>query len=239
MTTKPKPESNTDAAKPNSKAASAVVPDWSRIELDYRAGIKPLRQIASEHGVSHTAIGKRAKRDDWQRDLAVRIQAKAEELVSREAVSRQVSTETRVSEREIVEANALAVATVRLSHRKDITRSRRIVMSLFDELEYQTGADNVAMLEELGELMRSEGDNGQDRLNDLYQKIVSLPGRAKTMKDLGESLRVMIMLERQAFGLDDKEGLQADALSTLLNRVTSGNANSFAPVADDPEHDEG
>ena len=35
-------------------------PDWERIELDYRAGMKTLRQIADEHGLTHGAINKRA-----------------------------------------------------------------------------------------------------------------------------------------------------------------------------------
>lgn len=42
-------------------------PDWEKIELDYRAGIKTLREIAADHGISHQAINKRAKRDGWAR----------------------------------------------------------------------------------------------------------------------------------------------------------------------------
>lgn len=86
----------TSAAKPTSKAASAVAPDWERIELDYRAGIKPLRQIASENGISEGAIRKRAKRDDWSRDLSVKIQTKAEELVRKDAVRSEVRTESKL-----------------------------------------------------------------------------------------------------------------------------------------------
>ena len=53
--------------------------DWERIEVDYRAGIKTLRDIAQEHGITHGAITKRSKRDDWVRDLTAKIQAKAAE----------------------------------------------------------------------------------------------------------------------------------------------------------------
>jgi len=42
-------------------------PQWECIELNYRAGIKSLRQIAGEQGISEGAIRKRAKRDDWSR----------------------------------------------------------------------------------------------------------------------------------------------------------------------------
>ena len=215
------------------------MPDWERIELDYRAGVLTLRQIGTAHGITHGAVTKRAKRDGWERDLAAKIQAKADALVSKAVVSKLVSTGTSVSERQVVEANALAIADVRLAHRSDINRTRSITMSLLYELECQTGADNVAMLEQLGELMRSEDDHGNDRLNDLYQKIVSLPGRAKTMKDLGESLRVLVALERQAFGLDDKDSRPVDALTSLIEGITSRNNNGFEPVQDDPERDEG
>ncbi len=58
---------------------------WERIEPDYRAGSKSLRQIAAEQGISEEAIRKRAKRDDWSRDLLERIQDKAEQLLRKDA----------------------------------------------------------------------------------------------------------------------------------------------------------
>lgn len=210
-------------------------PDWEKIEADYRAGIKTLRQIAGDHGITEGAIRKRAKRDGWERDLSAKIQQKADALVRKESVRSEVRTEPAISEREIIDANAQAIVSVRLSHRKDIQRSRRITMALLEELEQQTGAENVALLEQMGELLRSEDDKGQDKLNDLYHKIISLPGRAKTMKDLGESLRVLVTLERQAFGLDDKDTKPQDALTTLLQSIAGANSSAFRPVAHDPE----
>ena len=77
------------------------------------------------------------------------------------------------------------------------------------------------------------------KLNDLYQKIISLPGRAKTMKDLGESLRVLVTLERQAFGLDNV-GADGEAQNgptkqltdaeraVRLSRLMSGNPEALA-----------
>lgn len=194
------------AALPAGRVANNVQADWERIELDYRAGIKTLRQIADEHGITHGAINKRAKRDGWERDLGVKIQAKADALVSREAVSSQVSMDTKLRERAVIDANAQAVAEIRLAHRRDIHRARRVTNSLMDELERMVGAENVALLEELGELMRQPDDNGQDKLNDLYMKVISLPERGKTMKTLAESLRILVDMERQAFGMDTKTG---------------------------------
>lgn len=62
-------------AQPSQKAA----PDWERIEADYRAGLLSVREIAASNGVSHVAIGKRAKRDGWERDLQAKIKAKADD----------------------------------------------------------------------------------------------------------------------------------------------------------------
>ena len=157
-------------------------------------------------------------------------------MVSKATVSKQVSTETKVSERQVVEANAIAIADVRLAHRRDIHRTRSITMALLEELEQHTGAENVAMLQSLGDMLRDEDEYGRDKLNDLYQKIISLPGRAKVMKDLGESLRVLVALERQAFGLDDKDNAPVDALTSLLHGIAKTSGNAFAPVADDPDH---
>jgi hypothetical protein len=57
--------------------------DWERIEGDYRAGLKTLRQIAGEHGITHTAVKKRADRDGWVRDLSAKIKARVDDLVSK------------------------------------------------------------------------------------------------------------------------------------------------------------
>lgn len=186
------------------KAAGVVAPapDWERIELDYRAGIKTLRQIAGENGISHGAINKRAKRDGWERNLSEKINAKAEALVSKALVSTQVSTETKIAEKQLIEANAQAVADIRLAHRRGIHRARRLANALLEELEKQTG--QVPELQELGELLRSPDERGTDKLNDLYQAIISLPERSKTMKVLADSLRITVDMERQAFGMDAK-----------------------------------
>lgn len=185
-------------------APGPVAVDWERIELDYRAGIKVLRQIAGENGISEGAIRKRAKRDDWTRDLSERIQEKADQLVRNEAVRNLVRKESSVSERVLVEANAQDQASVRLSHRKDIQRKRAIVASLMDELEAQVGPDNAAVLADLGVMLRNPDENGQDKLNDLYRRVISLPERARTAKTLAETLRITVDMERQAFGMDAK-----------------------------------
>lgn len=212
-------------------------PDWVRIELDYRAGVKSLRQIASEHDISDTAIRKRAKRDEWERDLAPKIQAKADALVRRAQVRAEVRSLQTVAEKELVDANAQAIADVQLSHRKDIARTRSVTMALLSELELQTGAENVALLEQLGDLLRKPNAKGEDKLNDLYHKIIALPSRSKTAMDLSNSLRVLVEMERKAFGMDKPHEEQAqDTLKAVLYDIAQGNNSAFLPVRDDPEY---
>ena len=226
-----------DTESNNSVPRKAI--DWESVEMQYRAGIRSLKDIGAEFGVSDAGIIKRAKREGWERDLQAKIQAKAEAKVSASLVSAEVSALTKATERQIVEANAQAVADVRLAHRHDIQRKRSIVARLMDELEAQVGPENASMLADLGEMMRSPDDAGQDKLNDLYRRIISLPERAKTAKTLAETLRITVDMERQAFGMDKDQGPAADPLTSLLKTITGGTDSAFKPVAQDPEHDEG
>jgi hypothetical protein len=204
----------------DAESSRKTAPDWERIEVEYRAGVRSLREIAAEHGISHGAINKRAKRDRWERDLSAKIQAKADALVSKAEVSKQVSTETLVTEREVIDANAQAIVQVRMTHRKDIARSRSIVMAMMVELEASCGAENAELLASLGDMMRSPDEYGRDKLNDLYQAVVSLPGRAKTMKDLASSLAVLIDKEREAFAIGAKHQGNEDSAAGPTKTLT-------------------
>jgi uncharacterized membrane protein YheB (UPF0754 family) len=198
-----------------------AAPDWERIEADYRAGLLSVREIAVAHGVSHVGIAKRAKRDGWTRDLSKRIQDKAEQLVTTRTVTNELPEERAVTDRAIVEANAEVIANIRLAHRKDISRSRTLAMALLAELEQQTGS--IDLFEQLGELLRSPDDKGIDKLNDLYQKVISTPGRIDGMKKLAETLKNLIGLEREAYGLKTGEDGGGEDVPTSLDHFYGAN----------------
>lgn len=177
-------------------------PDWEAIESAYRAGLMSLREIASQHNISEGAIRKRAKRDDWSRDLQAKIQERAEDLVRKKEVRKKVRSEGAFSERVLIEATAEVIATVRMEHRGDIRRARELTNTLFDELGAQCA--DVSALEQLGDIMFDPDDKGRDRLNEIYQKVISLPSRVKSMKDLSDSLKTLIGLEREAYSIENK-----------------------------------
>ncbi|EOV2671146.1 hypothetical protein U9W90_000274 [Enterobacter hormaechei] len=203
-------------------------PDWEAIETAYRAGVMSLREIASQHGISEGAIRKRAKRDDWSRDLNAKIQQKADDLVRKQEVRKQVRNESTLTERVLIEATAEVIATVRMEHRGDIRRARELTNTLFDELGAQCA--DVSALEQLGDIMFDPDDKGRDRLNEIYHKVISLPSRVKSMKDLSDSLKTLIGLEREAYSIENKAETQEVTHNVMLV-PTSDNVDDWEAAA--------
>jgi hypothetical protein len=185
-------------------------PDWERIEADYRAGALSLREIATKDGhVTEGAIRKRAKKLEWTRDLAARISAKADDLVRKETVRKegtQLKIANPAADRLIVEANAEAIARVRLSHRTDISKARSLCLALLGELE--VASQEALTIQQLADLLdkAEKGDDGEgkglsDSIWKALDRAMQLPGRAGTLKALSDSLRTLITLEREAWGL--------------------------------------
>lgn len=167
--------------------------EWNQIEQDYRAGIKTLRVIAGEHGITEGAIRKRAKRDDWSRDLTAKIAERADELVRKEEVRSEYA---KLNERTVIEANAQMQANIMLAHRKDVPRVRGLLTKLLAELEGATDARDD--LEHIGEILNG-GDEA--KMAELFRKLNSLPGRIDSGKKLADALKVAVSLERDVFGI--------------------------------------
>lgn len=176
--------------------------DWEGIEQQYRAGIKTLRQIAEDFGISHVAITKRAKRDNWVRDLSAKIAAAVEDKVTRAKVTKTVTKEQRVTENAIVEANAQTIAEKVLSQQRVVKKSVSFAESLLDEaIKVGVATED---LDKLGELMAAPDENGHDKLNELYKKIISMPGRVDAGKKIIEMLKVAVELERKVLRIKDE-----------------------------------
>lgn len=215
------PKSTSQAS---TKKITRKVADWEAIEREYRAGLKSLREIGRDYGVSHVAVKKRADRDGWDRDLSAKIKARAEALVTKAEVNAEVTAETKAADQAIVEANATAIMRVRLAHRKDIARARSLAMNLLSELE-QT-AEATPLIERLEAVLAK--DLGADPITmrkraDLLQKVLDLPSRTGTMKALADTMTKLIALEREAYSLatnpDDDKGDVGDQVADLLRQI--------------------
>jgi len=208
-------------------ATKKPVIDWDAVEPHYRAGIRSLKDMAAEFGCSDAAIIKHAKAHKWSRNLKAKIQQRAAEKVSAAMVSAEVSALTKVTENLRIEVESEVQSRITLSHRADITRGRKLTMALMEELEMQTGS--AEDFEKLGELMAAPDDKGFDKLNELYRKVISTPGRIDSVKKISETLKNLIALEREAFGLDSaKPQTPGDALDNLLSAL-DGRTASLIP----------
>lgn len=184
--------------------------DWNGIEIAYRAGIKSLKAIGTEFGISNAGVLKRAQREGWTRDLSARIKAATEAKVNATLVNAPL---TAIREDQVVEAGANLQAEVVLSQRKDIKRSRELGVKLFAELEAMT--DSKELIAELGEIahMKLSGEVGEklaDKIMDTFNKVTSFGGRVSNYKALADAIKTMVGLERQAYGLADNANGAAD-----------------------------
>lgn len=211
----------------DTKKQRAAAVDWLIVEKDYRAGIKTLRKIADEHGVTHGAINKRAKRDGWDRDLSGKIHAKAESLVSKAAVSNEVSEEKLVTERQIIEANAHAVAHVDLTNRKDVLRGMDVSRQHIEELAALNDPTFRERLEWLGQIMDESGKDEEtgrdvkDKVNELYRYIIDMPGRVKMAKEVAAAVGVYVPMMRKIYKLDAEANSGASAVEDLLHKLSN------------------
>ncbi|MDD0837899.1 hypothetical protein PSQ40_04875 [Curvibacter sp. HBC61] len=211
MNDKPEPQANANQTADGAAATARPPVDWERIEADYRAGILSLREIASLHpGTNHVAITRKAKALGWTKDLNAKIRARAEELVTKQAVTKSVTGVSPATERQIIDANANQLVEVRVAHRRDISKARTMAMKLMDRLEEVCTIESSKVLDRLDKLISKSGDDdfrdAAAQINESLAKLTALPGLVKVLKDLSEALRTLITMERTAYGLDDPEG---------------------------------
>lgn len=194
----------------------AKQPDWEAIERAYRAGALSIRAIADRHGVSDTAIRKRAKAGNWERDLSEQVRKEVRNKLVRGEV-RDDQPANPENDAEIIEEAAQEGATVVRSHRRDIRKATNLADLLMDDLLL-----TVRKREEIEDAIEDEtreDKNGMRRASMLA--AVALPSNAKTLFQLSSAMKNLQILERQAFGLDDKDTpTDSDELSKLMDELS-------------------
>ncbi|WP_420229990.1 hypothetical protein ACOBWA_01255 [Psychrobacter sp. ER1] len=216
--------------------SNRVKVDWENVELAYRANVKTVAQIAKEFGLKDSTLRSRAKRNGWSRDLAKRIKLEADKIVNENAVKREVGR-LESMDNTTVEENAKLTASIRISHREDIGKARQLSMMLFEDLKAQIGADNRQRLEDLF-IAALQAEVIDASALEAYERVTSLTNHVRVMKDLADIMTKFIMLERQAYGLDDTDSSPVDALTTLLHSIANNNGNAFGVVKADPAYED-
>jgi hypothetical protein len=149
-----------------------------------------------------------------ERDLTARIQAKADALVTKSIVTPSV-TQNVTSEREIVEANAVQQASIRMTHRAKISEASKICEAMLGELGTATEFRELIM-----EISNQAGESEElsDKAMAMLRRAMELPGRASTLDRLVVSLKTLVGLERQAYGIDEDEKTGA-SIEDLLDKL--------------------
>ena len=145
-------------------------------------------------------------------------------------VAGNLPLESRLADRQVTELNAQAAAGVDLRQREDVQLAIDGQRAMLDELSELTKPEFRERLEWLGKVMDESGPTPSggwktDKLNELYQYVISLGGRIKMAKELAGAHGVYLPLQRKMFKLD--EGKSAAPFEDLLARLGSaqqGNA---------------
>lgn len=149
--------------------------DWEAIEKLYRENIFSVHQIASQFGISHVAILKKARIFKWQRNLKEKIK---QEYKRREALepAREIVKPQKepIEESEIIDQATDRCIQVTRDHKRLIGRNIKLVEGFMSDLE-----------------------NGAT-------KNITPKDRATILVSLSTATRTLITLERQVFGISDE-----------------------------------
>ena len=162
-------------------------------------------EIGRQLGVSHTAINKRAKRLGWKRNLAGRVRTEALARLVSMPIETKVSIETAPKRQSETEAEAVDVAADRVvqvvrEHRTLIGKCMALVTRLVGQLDAATETRQEI---EAAIYEATEGASAAAR-RAAMMRAVSLVTHSTIAGNLGNALKTLIGLERQAFALDDE-----------------------------------
>lgn len=188
-------------------------PDWEAIERTYRAGMLSVREIARQHGVSDTAVRKRATEHGWQRDLAEKVkEAVRSKLVRTEVRTPNARTEDVRTEREIVdEASDLGVGVFRL-HQRNARQGRELLDVLMAQLIGAAGNRDAIIADiyedtAYADAVGKKVDAGQRAAERTRRKAmlaaVSLSQHAVAFRDLVTAMDKLHPIELRSHGLSD------------------------------------
>lgn len=167
--------------------------DWEAIERDYRCGQLSIRQIAERHAVAVSAITRRAKKEQWSRDLSAEVAKRTKAKLIETALSdaHEIGTESAQVVISGVEAAAQANIEVIRGHRRVIR-------------------DETSRADKLAEKIDGLIEDASDPMEVI--KIV------QAHESLVRSRAKLIELERKAFNIDggeEKAGRLEDWLDDL------------------------
>lgn len=178
-------------ARRRGRPKAGTEPDWNAIRTAYELGSVEVSELAKQFGVNRSAIDRRIEREGWVGAQALRqVRAQtAAELIRMPGTTVVTSDDIRSAAREN--------ADVIRKHRRLIERARTTVETLQDQLKLVVEKRHVL------ERAAKEGDIPRD-LAKIVQAAVSVGNNASIAKELANAMKVLVELERRAFGISDE-----------------------------------
>ncbi|MGH8446877.1 MAG: hypothetical protein ACREVL_16515 [Solimonas sp.] len=196
--------------------------DWELAERLFRAGQLSLRLIAAQCRVTEGAIRKKAKKDGWKRDLTGKVQeAVRTALVRDQGTQAPARVPDPRTDKEIIEQAAASAVEVVRTHRGMLVKAGALSQRLFaqlDEAVINRGEIEETIHEEMDpQIQASTGPEKVALVNRRNRMLmaVSLPGHAGTLRDLSNAVKNFVTVERQSWGLDEKERKPEDPFDGL------------------------
>ena len=161
--------------------------DWEAIRREYRAGQLSVREIGRQHGVTHSAIAKRAKVEKWQRDLTTQVRQEIRARVQQDDQA-GVATDAEI----IDQAAARGVAVVR-DHQRRLKRLAEISDALTAKLKQVVDGEARGFVAKTkqGEVVIVDLIGFKESMTDCFEK-------------LSRSTGLLIERERQAFNISEE-----------------------------------
>jgi len=153
--------------------ARLSVDAWQALRAEYRTGLFSNCQLAEKYAVDEAAIRRRAKKEDWGKDLTVQVNAEINRRLQKSEAQnmKSESPKIRTLDSEIVAAAASSGVVVIQRHRRLIDKGQALVAGLLARIE-----------------------NDQDAL--ATDKCIAM------VKELSSAAKNWIDLERRAWSLD-------------------------------------
>lgn len=195
------------------------------LEADYRAGVKSIKALAKDYGVTGQTIATWADKYGWERDLKAvvreRAQAKVEQAVARATVSDAMASErsAAVDQTQAVEVYAEMQKGVILRAQARLGKLQKTADALIAELGAQMmSPDEMAAVSELVALTQGQCDETESvspaqvaKRVESFRKLLSLGERVETAKKLSDVVKTLTALEYSVFGIKDGMDREQDS----------------------------
>jgi hypothetical protein len=173
--------------------------DWKAVELKWRIGNISDAALAKQFNMSTQMLLKRAKSENWQRDLKDRFKIALQSRLAEEhkpdddGKGRNLApsnTKFLEDEERMVQAMAQSAVLVVLEHRKDLRRLRGITSKLTERLDAYMDGKPIKIFVD-GSEIEAPFMNNKESVSDIIEKLSRIHTRVQG-------------LERVAFSIDEK-----------------------------------